>query len=63
MSAEELELYCNCHGTETMVKLREGKLLFRRKIHGEYHTLALPVDNIPKLVLELGHYGGVSVEG
>ena len=56
MVAREEAVYCDCHGTEKMLTLQADKLIVRRKTHGEYHVLALPIDSIPKLVLELAHY-------
>lgn len=42
-------VYCDCHGTQTMAKIRGDKLIVRIRAWGEYHTLALPLDKIPEL--------------
>jgi hypothetical protein len=46
-------VYCDCHGTQYMAKIRDSKLIIRIRKHGEYHTVALPLDIPQKLTVDL----------
>jgi gamma-glutamyl-gamma-aminobutyrate hydrolase PuuD len=39
---------CDCHGTQFMAVVRDGKLVIRIRKHGEYHTVALQLDSLRK---------------
>jgi len=41
-------IMCDCHGTQHMATMRDGKLIIRIRKHGEYHTVALPLDSPEK---------------
>lgn len=45
-------LYCDCHGTQVMAKIRDEKLVIRVRTHGEYHTVALMLDRFPQLKVD-----------
>ena len=45
-------VFCDCHGTQYMAKVRDGKLIIRIRKHGEYHTVALSLDIFQKLTVD-----------
>jgi hypothetical protein len=45
-------LYCDCHGTQVMAKIRDEKLVIRVRAFGQYHTVALMVDKLPQLKVD-----------
>jgi gamma-glutamyl-gamma-aminobutyrate hydrolase PuuD len=41
-------IMCDCHGTQHMATMRDGKLIIRIRKHGEYHTVALQLDSFAR---------------
>ncbi len=43
-STTTMSIYCDCHGTEKLAEIRNGKLIIYDKRHGERHFVVLSLE-------------------
>lgn len=48
---KSLNLLCDCHNKQTMLRVIDGVIFVERETHREGHTLRLPLDELLALVL------------
>lgn len=53
LSAAGVKLTCDCHHTQTMAMVQQGRLTIMLRSHGERHFVDIPLDKLRALVGQL----------